>query len=354
MIKTYSFYFIGFVVVGFMASCGGSQHSAGDSYAAPSASAVPDYSNLYYWAAHPYKKDPSDSTPAPYRNFVTDTTVDVFFVYPTTYTTDTAINAGLLADAAEKLHWNASINNAALNAKTDYSTILMQASAFNKYRVFSPRYRQAHIRSFFIADSLSEPFFDTAYADVKNAFRYYLEHYNQGRPFIIASHSQGTVHAARLIKDTIENTPLNKQLVAAYLIGMPVRQGYFSECQPCATATQTGCFVSWRTFKKGYTPETVANEPYKVWVVNPLTWKTDSLVAPKSLNQGAVLFKFNKRAKGVSAQVAGNILWASKPHFFGSIFFTKKNYHIGDINLFWKNIRDNVEERVNAFKSSQQ
>lgn len=75
----------------------------------------------------------------------------------------------------------------------------------------------------------------------------------------------------------------------------------------------------------------------------------DSLPAPRSLNKGAVLFRFNQPSKGVSAKVHGNILWASKPKFFGSLFFTKKNYHIGDINLFWKNIRDNIDERVKAY-----
>lgn len=332
--------------------CAGSNPAVESSYyAAPSANKVPDYGNLYYWAAHPFKKDPSDSTPAIYSGFVPDSSVDVFFIYPTTYTTDTIVNSSLLDTDTEKKRWNANVNDAALNAKTDYSTILKQASAFNKYRVFSPRYRQAHIKSFFIADSLSEPFFSTAYTDVKTAFQYYLDHYNQGRPFIIASHSQGTVHAAHLIKEMIENTPLEQKMIAAYLIGMPIRVNYFASCVPCATSSQTDCFVSWRTFKKGYIPASVANEKLKVFVINPLTWTMDTLPAPKSLNKGAILFKFNKPTKGVSAQIKGNILWASKPHFFGSIFFKRKNYHIGDINLFWKNIRDNVDERVASYKA---
>ena len=76
----------------------------------------------------------------------------------------------------------------------------------------------------------------------------------------------------------------------------------------------------------------------------------DSLPVKKKYNKGAVLFKFNKpRPDAVSARIHGNILLTSKPHFFGSMFFTNKNYHIGDINLFWKNIRDNVDERVETF-----
>gem|GEM_PF-4872180 len=40
---------------------------------------------------------------------------------------------------------------------------------------------------------------------------------------------------------------------------------------------------------------------------------------------------------------------ASKPNVFGKILFNKKNYHVGDINLFYLNIRQNVKTRIGAF-----
>jgi len=332
-----------------------SQQSIHTSQTPPSqASEIPDYSNLYYWAAHPYKTDPSDSTPEPYRDFTKDSSVDVFFIYPTSYTDGSVLNAEDLSNPDEQKKWNASVNDVTLNEKTDNASILFQASLFNRYRVFAPRYRQAHYQSFFIPDSLSKPFFETAFADVDSAFSYYLQHYNHGRPFIIASHSQGTVHAARLIEERIENTPIEQQLVAAYLPGIPIPETRFSTCKPCEEAKQTACFVSWRTFKKGYEPSWTKKEQQKAAVINPLTWTSDEELVKKQQNKGAVLFKFNKpKANAVSAQVHGNILWASKPHFWGSLFFTRKNYHIGDYNLYWKNVRDNVDERVAAYKEKQ-
>jgi len=56
---------------------------------------------------------------------------------------------------------------------------------------------------------------ELAYQDVKTAFEYYLKNWNQDRPIIIASHSQGSVHAQRLLKEFFEDKPLAKQLVAA-------------------------------------------------------------------------------------------------------------------------------------------
>ncbi len=301
----------------------------------------PDYSSLNYWAAHPWKKNPSDSVPTPLRNnFVKDSLADVFFIHPTTLT-DTADN-----------RWNAAIDDGTLNAKTDYSTILYQASVFNEQcRIFAPRYRQAHIKAFYIPIAIAQPYFDTAYEDVKNAFEYYLQHYNNGHPIIIASHSQGTKHAGRLLKEFFENKPLQKQLVCAYIIGLPVPENYFTSIPPCKDATSTGCFVSWRTYHRGYTePNFVAKENFKAIVINPLTWTQDTVFAPSTKNLGGVLINFNKIVPHtVDANIHNNILWASKPNVLGKIFYTKQNYHIGDINLFYMNIKENVKARIGAF-----
>ncbi len=301
----------------------------------------PDYSKLQYWAANPDKKSLSDSLPEPLRNsFVKDSSVDVFFLHPTTFTD---IN---------NTRWNADINDDSLNAKTDYSTILYQASAFNECRIFAPRYRQANIRSYFTKDT-AEAYaaFDLAYEDLKNAFQYYLDHYNNGRPIIIASHSQGSTHAQRLLKEFFDGKPLKNKLVAAYVIGMFTPEDAYTELKPCKDSLQTGCLIGWRSFKKDYEPDFVKAETKKCFVTNPLTWTNDDGYAPNDLNLGAVLTKFNKMSlHAADAQIHGNVLWLNKPHFPGSFFFRTKNYHIGDINLFYVNIRENVHARIAAYK----
>ena len=69
---------------------------------------------------------------------------------------------------------------------------------------------------------------DLAYNDIREAFIHYLENFNQGKPIIIASHSQGTIHAKRLISEFIDGKELQKQLIAAYLVGMKVNQDEFN------------------------------------------------------------------------------------------------------------------------------
>ncbi len=299
-----------------------------------------DYSLISNWAAHPEKFDESDKTPEGDTVTYKETVADVFFIHPTTYIGD-----------KNQDKWNGSLDDKLLNKKTDEGAIRFQASAFNHAgSVFAPRYRQAHLEAYFTDDKKSaKKAFDFAYEDVKNAFEYFLNNFNHGRPIIIASHSQGTNHAERLIQEYFVNKPLKQKLIAAYLIGMPVENNKFSDIKPCANADDTGCFVSWRTFKKGYD----LPGKYKldsICVTNPLSWHCDDTYINKSENKGTLLFKFDKVYENlVDAQVHNAILWASKPKFFGSFFLRTKNYHVADINFYYFNIRENTVNRANKY-----
>ena len=299
---------------------------------------------MNYWAAHPWKHDPSDSVPKPLRNEIKDSLADVFFLYPTTFT-----------KKSKKKKINADIDDGFINAKTDYTSILYQASAFNQQsRVFAPRYRQAHISMFFTKDKeKAATAFAIAYRDLKTAFQYYLQHWNNGRPIIIASHSQGSKLAEQLLKEFFEDKPLKGQLVVAYVAGWPVPKGYYSSLKICADSLQTGCICSWRTLQKGYIPYYIKNEKGNSFVTNPLTWTSGGEYAPKKMNNGSVLTKFNKIYKHTTdAQISNGLLFVKKPRFPWSFLYFSRNYHIGDINLFYLNIRENVMQRISTFSKN--
>lgn len=327
-----------------VSSCSDKYLSYKSLYQFKSKNKKPDYSNLNYWAAHPLKWDPSDSIPKPLRKNKRDSLVDVFFLHPTIYTMQ-------LQDS----NLNADIDDAYLNAKTDYSSILYQASVFNQHaRIYAPRFREAHISAYFTTDTLgSINAFATAYADIKAAFDYYLNNHNKGRPIIIASHSQGTTHALQLLKDYFENKPLQKQLVAAYLVGMRIPKDFFSSLKMCEDAAETGCLCGWRTFRRGFKPPYVIAEKEFSLITNPVTWKTDNEYAPRKINKGSVLFKFNKVYKRTTdAQINGGVIWVKRPKFPWSFLYSTKNYHAGDINLYYMSMRQNVGQRIeNYFRS---
>lgn len=320
-------------------SCSSKYHAFESNYRFRSPDGKPDYGQLDYWAAHPWKWDPSDSIPLPFIAEQRDSLADVFFLHPTTYT-------------KKRKGPNAAIDDTYINAKTDYSSILYQASVFNNSaRIFAPRYRQAHIKTFFEKDKTkAAQAFDLAYEDLKTAFSRYLQHWNKGRPIVIAAHSQGSMLAERLLKEFFEDKPLRRQLVAAYLLGWPVSKEYFSTLSLCADSLQTGCLCSWRTLRKGFIPGYMKEEKGNAWVTNPLTWTTGNEYAPKELNRGSVLVQFNRiYLQTTGAQAKEGLLFVRKPKFPGSFFYFTRNYHIADINLFYRNIRDNAALRIHRF-----
>jgi Protein of unknown function (DUF3089) len=326
-------------------SCSDKYQAFRSNYQFKSKDGKPDYDDLHYWAAHPWKWDPSDSISKPLRNEPLDSSVDVFFLYPTSYTMKLKLKKQ-----------NASIDDDYINAKTDYSSILYQASVFNNQcRVFAPRYRQAHISNFFSKDKeKAAKAFDLAFEDVKTAFEFYLKNWNNGKPIIIASHSQGSLLAELLLKEFFDNPTvspsLKNKLVVAYIIGWPVPKDYFTSLKMCSDSLQTGCICSWRTVRKGFIPFYLKKDDGNSYVTNPLTWTTGNEYASKEMNKGSVLTKFNKvYQQTTDAQITNGLLNVKKPKFPWSFLYLARNYHVGDINLFYLNIRDNVRQRIGMF-----
>jgi len=304
-----------------------------------------DYADSKNWAALPSKKDAADFVPtgSPFHDEQATAKADVFFIHPTilTYT------------PTNEFKWNASFSDTYLNAKVDSSTILNQATIFNAAgRIYAPRYRQAHYHAFvtsFKEDKAAA--LDLAYSDVKKAFLYYLSHYNEGRPIIIASHSQGTVHATRLMKEFFDGKELQKQLVAAYIIGIATPKNIFTQIKPCENPTQTGCFIAYTTFLQGYLPDWHPKTSTELVSTNPLTWTLDEKFAAKELNPGGVSYGFKWVKNFADAQNHLGVLWTNTPYVFGRKFVHIKNWHAADMNLFYAPIRENAKVRVDAFTS---
>ncbi|MDQ3109785.1 MAG: DUF3089 domain-containing protein [Bacteroidota bacterium] len=311
---------------------------------------LPDYSLEKNWAALPTVKDSADVVP--YGSFLREdqanAKVDVFFIHPTMY--------------YKGKSWNADVNDKRTNHLVDVFPMRQQATVFNEScKVYAPRYRQATLASFLNGDGNGALAIDTAYADIKRAFEYYLTNYNHGRPIIIAGHSQGTFLAQKLLHDFFDTDPkMKKLLVAAYLVGGNIGKGSFTTIVLCDSASQTNCYVAWHTREYG----SVIKEPkkkqetspayqnYKEYTcINPLTWKSDTTPAPASLNPGSVPKKFNRIDVGlVDAKISGQeIIWSHRPEKKG--YPKGENYHVYDYSLFYMNIRQNVKERCETYLS---
>ncbi|MCB2407156.1 DUF3089 domain-containing protein [Hymenobacter lucidus] len=310
---------------------------------------IPDYAQPDNWAALPTRRDSADLVPlgSGLRDEQKTALADVFYVHPTTF--------------YKRESWNADLADERLNRFTDNSTIRKQATVFNAAaHIYAPRYRQATLYSFFDEKSTNgKEALELAYSDVKAAFQYYLAHYNQGRPIIIAGHSQGTFHATRLLHEFIDNNPkLRKQLVVAYLIGFKVKTDEYQTLRPCEDSTQTGCYVGWNSVAWG-------NEypPFAGGVAtNPLTWTRDTAAAPSHLNKGGVPLSFNRIDTAVvDAKVHNGLVWMHAPQPTGYPRFLlpgrpelRHSFHIADYALFYLNLRRNAVTRVQAYTAQSQ
>lgn len=304
--------------------------------------AAPDYSNLDNWAASPHKMDTSDKIPDGLNDEQADKKADVFYVHPTSYFNE-----------SDTANWNAWLTDEEVNQETDYKSVLFQASAFNgACRVFAPRYRQANMEVFYkMGTPEATAAFDLAYSDVKAAFQFYLQNENKGRPIVIASHSQGTLHAIRLLQEFFDAKPLQKQLVCAYIPGYRIEKDAFKTIPVSEKPNQTACFAGWRSFEKGEIPNKVLAENGDCVCVNPLTWNTSEKWVTKENHLG-IMNGFDKIiphtvAAGIEPKT--KILWVESPEVIIEGMKKGKDLHIYDFNLFWMNIRENVKLRVDTF-----
>lgn len=299
---------------------------------------APDYASEESWAALPSKLDKADLTPAntDFKNDQQNAKVDVFFIHPTTY--------------YRSYSGNGDVKDERLNEFTDEQTLINQASVFNgSAKIYAPRYRQAALHNFFKRDDTkAEKAFSIAYSDVKRAFDYYLKHYNNGRPIIIAGHSQGSMHGDRLLRDYFDGKPLQKKLVAAYLIGHNIPKDGFSFITACDDPTQTGCIVSYNAF--GWDSDPKYYDYSKAICVNPINWKNNGKDAARADHKGGVPKTFDAVDENmISCKCSNGVLWITKPKERGYVMMGGKNYHMVDYNLFYKDIRVNVAERVQAY-----
>lgn len=304
--------------------------------------APPDYSDLKYWAASPHKADPGDQVPAFLKDEKQDLSADVFFIYPTIYDNE--------SDTASANAW---LNDQKVNTEIDNTTILLQASVFNgSCRVFAPRYRQANMEVLYkLGTSPATAALDLAYSDLKIAFEYYLKNENKGRPIVIAGHSQGALHAVRLLQEFFDGKPLQKQLVCAYIPGFQIKKEDFKTIPASEKPGQTGCFAGWRSYLKGEMPKKVEPEKDNSICVNPLTWNTSTEWASPALHKGIMLGFENIVPNTLSAGIepATKLLWVDVPEPLKAALENKKDLHVYDINLFWMNIRENVKRRIDAY-----
>ncbi len=312
-----------------------------------SAPAAPDYTETRSWVSNP------ETLTKP---------VDVFYVHPTIYKGLDPVNMDTYDPDMR------AFANGLLTA---------QAGVYSPHaNVFAPFYRQQSAATQSMAanndgnDAFSDPIFRIGYNDVERAFDYYIEHLNEGRPFILAGHSQGSMVVIELLRNRFDDPVLQNQLVAAYPIGYSVTTKdleAFPWIRLAAGETDTGVIITFNT--QG--PNAGASPVLLVGAVaiNPLNWKTDATPAGRDAHLGAVFFHdetgqwIENVPEFAGAYIDTNtgalIVTDMQPVLSDEVDlvdlgrWSDEVYHMYDYAFFYENIKENVGKRIEAYLADQ-
>ena len=298
------------------------------------------------------KKEPSiyaDSSQWVYcENDVSEKKVDVFFVCPTVYYGD-----------EEQLNWEEYDET---TQDSYIGAINMEKGIYDdEARFFAPYYHQAAMMAYY-QDSMLP--FEEAYRDIKEAFSYYLETYNNKRPLILAGFSQGAEMVIRLLKDYCNDKSFNKLLIACYAIGWrftEAEQEQYPNIHFATGEADTGVLITFDCEDPSVTDTIIIPEGTKTLSINPLNWTTGSTVADKSLNLGACFMNSVGEITKEIPQLTGAYIDETRGALkmtdinmedYQSSLFGPGIYHTNDYKFFYRNLEHNVQIRIASYQNA--
>ena len=296
---------------------------------------LPDYAQAQNWA---------------YLETDETATTDVFFICPTVY------------GGGEDNH-NMSMDDQETRSSFLGATNMEKGIYDEDSRFFAPYYRQAGLSVYELPAKEREPYLSLAYEDVKAAFTYYLEHYNEGRPIILAGFSQGADMSIRLLKDCFADASVNDLLVACYAIGWSVTEAEMAQYPHLHFATSaddTGVIISFNSEAENVTDSLTIPAGTHTLAINPLNWKTDGTPAGKEENLGACFTNYDGEIVTEIPHLTGacidpvrgalkvpDVSPADYPPVLS--IFTDGVYHLYDYQFFYRNLQENVGVRLDAY-----
>ena len=311
------------------------------SAAARSAGGI-DYAQPSHWLARPS---------APRKQ------VDVFYLYPTSYSKSSPSASNI-----------ASIDDPGMIAKAKTS-FAQQATAFETVaNVYAPYYRQADAVYVLTSPLATQNKIigGTPTTDATAAFDYYLKHYNHGRPFILAGHSQGSNVLLFLLSGYLKHHPAAyHRMIAAYVIGYGVTHTFLAknpQLKFAQGASDTGVIVSWNTEAPGLTIANPVVQPGAI-AINPITWTRTERPATAAESLGSLmpdaagaLDRVNHYANARVDKRRGVVVCSTcdvsvlSPGTPGG--WPRGVYHKFDYPLYYFNLRSNAANRIQRFLSN--
>ena len=305
-----------------------------------------DYSEGKHWLAKPDNPDKP---------------VDMIYLYPSSCSDK---KAGMIC----------TVDNTNMRRRSKRNST-QQATAFEPVaNLFAPFWRQ--VNASMLPEMRYEDVDHAEWAeprtDVYAALDYYFENLNDGRPYFLAGHSQGSRLCYMVLSEYMKEHPdYYANMIAAYCLGDSLTKQYLEEnphVKAAQAADDLGVVVSWNTegpANKGRNSLVVA--PGAV-AINPLNWRTDDTPAPADLNYGSFiphllfpgLIRLPVKADAVLDLERGTVIVTEPKLAMFAItkvpgyrkfepVFGPASYHGCDYSFFYLNIRENAFVRSKAW-----
>jgi hypothetical protein len=289
--------------------------------------------------------------------------VDVFYVYPTAYSR---------TDDSQPIFCPVDDPGMMQAAQSAYTR---QAWAFRPFaNIYAPYYRQIDaIYQLALSPAEQETNIQgPPSVDVFAAFKYYLKHYNHGRPFILVGHSQGSAVLRYLLSDYMKTHPrVYGRMIAAYIVGQSITPEYLTanpHLKYARGASDTGVIASWNTEAPTIAGANPVLLPGGI-AINPITWTRKQTQAkarqnlgsieldpsterPLQNKQGRILRIMNladarvDKKKGV---VICSTVLADQPPYYNAQGFPMGVLHSFDYPLYFFSVRANAKARAEHF-----
>ena len=231
---------------------------------------------------------------------------------------------------------------------------------YSDYNFYAPYYRQMIFEAYLQPMDSLRHYAEIASQDVIDAFQYYMEHFNGGRPFFLMGHSQGSQMLIELLKHGMTEEQ-RRQMVAAYCIGYYYTEEdlkqYPEALKPAVDSVSQGVVV----FNSVTNIEAIV-PLYQGTVVgvNPLSWTDDTLQVDRSMHLGMAKYNANRDSIVFFPHITGGHL---EDHFMictdvdpGMVYieaykkaFPYGNLHLADSWLFGGNVVENMRCRLRNF-----
>ncbi len=296
---------------------------------------VVDYSDSENWAMKPKASNKP---------------VDVIYFYPTRYYVD-GPEDDELCDIDHK-----GMREKAVNVAQKHTGVFAESC-----NVYVPFYRQLSVPCILkLIEEDSKALGYCASQDMSSALDYYFKEYNDGRPFILAGHSQGSIMLCEVLSDYMKAHPeYLENMVAAYIIGFSVTEQYLADNPHLKFAEgsdDTGVIVSYNTEGTGNKNEYNGVVKEGSIAINPVNWKRDETYAPASENLGSLDKDMSITDGLADARIdleRGVVICESADHEeYASKSvdcFGPDSYHSNDYSFYYMNLKENVADRIEAF-----